>query len=210
MSRTAIVIVARDPRGAKRRLRDVLAPTEREALSRAMLADVLAACRGTAADVLVVTESVAVARQARASGATVHQTEARGTRACARIGIDVAATRGATAVLVLPADLPLLRGADIRRVIAAGAKDGVVVVADRRGQGTNALLLRPVHAIPALFGPASFAAHLDAARGRDLRIRTPRIAGVRLDVDTADDLRLLRRRRRSAGPRTAAVLRELG
>ncbi|GAC1490311.1 MAG: 2-phospho-L-lactate guanylyltransferase [Candidatus Limnocylindrales bacterium] len=210
MSRTAIVIVARDPRGAKRRLSDVLPPAASEALSRAMLADVLAACRRTSDEVLVVTESAAVARQARATGATVHRTAAQGTRACARIGINVAATRGATAVLVLPADLPLLRTADVRRLLAAGAADGVVVAADRHNRGTNALLLRPAHAIPALFGPASFAAHLDAASRRGLRSRTPRIAGVRLDVDTADDLRLLQQKQRSAGPRTAAVLRELG
>ena len=210
MTQTAIVIVARDPRGAKRRLRTVLTPDQREALSRAMLADVLAACRATRADVLVVTESAAVARAARASGATVHRTDAKGTRACARIGTRVAAKRGAGAVLVLPADLPLLRTADVRRLLAAGARDGVVVAADRHGRGTNALLLRPAEAMPALFGAESFRAHIVAARRRGLRLRTPRIAGVRLDVDTADDLRVLRRRWRSAGTRTAAVLRALG
>lgn len=210
MSKTAIVIVARDPRGAKRRLRNVLAPAEREALSRAMLADVLAACRGTRADVLVVTESAAVARMAHVAGARVHRTDTKGTRACARIGIAVMAGRGADAVLVLPADLPLLRSADVRRLLAAGATDGLVAVADRHGRGTNALLIRPPLALPALFGPASFSAHVGAARRRGLRVRTPRIAGVRLDVDTPDDLRLLRQKRRIVGSRTAAVLRELG
>ncbi|HUQ17083.1 MAG TPA: 2-phospho-L-lactate guanylyltransferase [Candidatus Saccharimonadales bacterium] len=209
MSRTAIVIVARDPRGAKRRLRDVLTPGQREALSRAMLADVLAACRGTRADVLVVTESRVVARIARAAGAAVHRAEAKGTRACARIGTRVMAGRGASAVLVLPADLPLLRQADVRRLLAAGAREGVVVTADRHGRGTNALLLRPAGAMAALFGPASFTAHVNAACRGGLPLRTPRIAGVRLDVDTPDDLRLLRQKRRLAGPRTAAVLRAL-
>lgn len=210
MSQTAIVIVARDPRGAKRRLRTVLAPKERETLSRAMLADVLAACGGARADVLVVTESASVARMARAGGARVQRTETRGTRACARIGIETAAKRGATAVLVLPADLPLLRTADVRRLLAAGATNGVVVAADRHGRGTNALLIRPALAMPALFGPASFTAHVKAARRRGLPVRTPRIAGVRLDIDTADDLRRLRQKQRIAGPWTAAALRELG
>jgi len=210
VNQTAIVIVARDPRGAKRRLRSVLTPAEREALSRAMLADVLAACRDTRTDVLVVTESATVARMAHATGARVHRTEAHGTRACARIGTRIAQKRGASAVLVLPADLPLLRTADVRRLLAAGAHDGVVVAADRHGRGTNALLLRPAVAMPALFGPGSFTAHGLAARRRGLRLRTPRIAGLRLDVDTPDDLRVLRRKRRNAGPRTAAVLRELG
>lgn len=207
MNRTAIVIVARDPRGAKRRLQGALPPEDRERLSRAMLADVLVACRGTAADVLVVTESAGVARMARASGARVHRTEARGTRACARIGIRVVAQRGAAAVLILPGDLPLLRINDVRRILAAGASDGVVVAADRHRRGTNALLLRPPGAIAPRFGRASFVAHVEAARRRGLRVRTPRIAGFTLDIDTPDDLRLLRRKRNIAGEQTAALLR---
>ena len=210
MTTTAIVIVARDPRGAKRRLRGVLGPQDRERLSRAMLADVLAACRGTGADVLVVTESAGVARMARASGARVHRTDARGTRACARIGVGVAAARGATAVLVLPGDLPLLRTGDVRRILAAGASDGIVVAADRHRRGTNALLLRPPGAIEPRFGRSSFAAHVDAARRRGLRVRTPRIAGFTLDIDTPQDLLFLRRKRNVAGERTAEVLRGSG
>lgn len=210
MTTTAIVIVARDPRGAKRRLRGVLGPQDRERLSRAMLADVLAACRGTGADVLVVTESAGVARMARASGARVHRTDARGTRACARIGVGVAAARGATAVLVLPGDLPLLRTGDVRRILAAGASDGIVVAADRHRRGTNALLLRPPGVIEPRFGRSSFAAHIDAARRRGLRVRTPRIAGFTLDIDTPQDLLFLRRKRNVAGERTAEVLRGSG
>ena len=210
MTTTAIVIVARDPRGAKRRLRGVLGPQDRERLSRAMLADVLAACCGTGADVLVVTESAGVARMARASGARVHRTDARGTRACARIGVGVAAARGATAVLVLPGDLPLLRTGDVRRILAAGASDGIVVAADRHRRGTNALLLRPPGVIEPRFGRSSFAAHIDAARRRGLRVRTPRIAGFTLDIDTPQDLLFLRRKRNVAGERTAEVLRGSG
>ena len=209
MSTTTIVIVARDPRGAKRRLRGVLAPADREALSRAMLTDVIVACRRTGSDVLVITESPAIARLARTAGAQAHRSDARGTRASARVGVAAAVARGAAAVLVLPGDLPLLRTADVRRILAAGARAGVVVVADRHRQGTNALHLRPPAAIAPRFGPASFAAHLNAARRQGLPVRTPRIAGVGLDIDTPDDLRLLRRNRRSAGTHTAAVLRAL-
>lgn len=209
MSATTIVILARDPRGAKRRLRGVLAPAEREALSRAMLSDVIVACRGAGNAVLVVTDSPAIARLARTAGAQALRSDARGTRASARIGVAATVARGATAVLTLPGDLPLLRTADVRRILAAGARAGVVVVADRHRQGTNALLLRPPAAIPPRFGPASFAAHVRAARRLGLALRTPRIAGVGLDIDTPDDLRLLRRKVRSAGTHTAAVVRGL-
>lgn len=209
MTTTTIVIVARDPRGAKRRLRGVLAPAEREALSRAMLTDVIVACRGTGSDVLVITESPAIARLARTAGAEARRSAARGTRASARVGVAAAVARGAAAVLVLPGDLPLLRTEDVRRIQAAGARANAVVVPDRHRQGTNALHLRPPLAIPPRFGPASFAAHLNAARRQGLVVRTPRSAGIGLDIDTPDDLRLLRRKWRSAGSHTAAVLRQL-
>ncbi|HEY8655875.1 MAG TPA: 2-phospho-L-lactate guanylyltransferase [Candidatus Limnocylindria bacterium] len=209
MSTTTIVILARDPRGAKRRLRGVLTPAEREALSRAMLADVIVACRATGNDVLVITASPAIARLARAAGVGARRSDARGTRAAARAGVAAAAAHGASAVLLLPGDLPLLRATDVRRILAAEARADVVVVADRHRHGTNALLLRPPVAIAPLFGPASFVAHVEAARRRGLRVSTPRIAGVGLDVDTPEDLWLLRRKRRSAGTHTAAVLRKL-
>ena len=209
MSGTTIVIVARDPRGAKRRLRTVLDPAARERLCRAMLADVIAACCGTGSPVLVVTESAAVARLARAGGAAVHRTAARGTRAAARVGIAVAAAQGASAVLVVPADLPLLQTADVRRVLATGDRDGVTVAGDRHRLGTNALLIRPPAAVPPRFGRASYLAHIAGAQKAGLRLRTPRIAGFGLDVDLPEDLRALRRRRSEAGRHTAALLREL-
>ena len=87
-----------------------------------------------------------------------------------------------------------------------------MIVPDRHGSGTNALLLSPPSVIAPSFGPGSFARH--AARAHARRDRRPR-RGVRslgLDVDTPDDLRALRgalAARPGAAPRTRALLERM-
>ncbi|MDP9321073.1 MAG: 2-phospho-L-lactate guanylyltransferase, partial [Chloroflexota bacterium] len=65
----AVVVLVRDPRRAKTRLRSALTPRQREALASAMCDDVVRAAMATGWPVLVVTDTAAVARSARAAGA---------------------------------------------------------------------------------------------------------------------------------------------
>lgn len=191
-----------------------------------MLEDVLreASAVGDGWSPLVVTESRELARLARAAGAGILRVPARGTRASARTALARAAAAGATAALVIAADLPFARAADIRRVIAASVDGGraedrrsgaarrsvaVVIAPDRHGTGTNALLLRPPLALPPLFGRSSLEWHLAAARVRGLRARVVRARGLMVDIDTLADLAILRRRRHLAGARTRAALERI-
>ncbi|MCS6843563.1 MAG: TIGR03618 family F420-dependent PPOX class oxidoreductase [Caldilineales bacterium] len=103
-----------------------------------------------------------------------------------------AAARGASAVLILPADLPLLTLADVERLWRASqllyAPAAVVVAPDGQEQGTNALLVRPPGALRYAFGPGSFQRHCAQARERGLAchiVRSPRLG---LDVDLPADL----------------------
>ena len=68
----------------------------------------------------------------------------------------------------------------------------VTIVPDRHGTGTNALVLTPPGAIAPSFGPGSRARHEAAAEaaGAEWRIAEP--PSLTLDVDTADDLAVLR------------------
>ena len=75
---------------------------------------------------------------------------------------------------------------------ATSAPD-VVIVPDRHGTGTNALLLAPPDAIDPSFGPGSRERHEQAAQrqpARRWRVAEPR--SLVLDVDTAEDLAALR------------------
>lgn len=199
--RAVIVVVARDPRRAKTRLRPLLGPRDRARLATAMFDDVLAAARATGHGVLVVTDARSVAARARAAGAQATLSPARGTRAAAAHGLARAARGGAGIAAVLAADLPLARAADLRRVLRGTAR--ATIVPDRRGSGTNVLVLRPPQALAPRFGPRSLAAHRRAA-GPDGEVRP--IAALGLDVDTPADLRALARLARRAGPRTRAAL----
>ena len=80
---------------------------------------------------------------------------------------------------------------------------------DRHGTGTNGLLLTPPNAIAPSFGPDSRARHERLARdaGADCRIERP--ASLLLDIDTGEDLAVLRARLTGEpvrAPRTRAVL----
>lgn len=198
-----VVVLARDPRTAKTRLRSALGQAARGRLAAAMLDDVLAAAVATGWPVLVVTDARSIAGRARAAGARATVVDARGTRDGARRGVSRALRDGAGAVLIVAADVPLVRAADLRRIAGAGRRSEIVIVPDRGRSGTNALYLRPPSRIAPRFGPSSFAAHRKAAGAAGRVLAISRLA---LDVDTPADLEALRRAKRRAGRRTRAVL----
>ena len=114
-------------------------------------------------------------------------------------GRDRAVTRGATAVLYLPADLPqlstdaldgLLEAADA--ALAAGSGSPIVVVAPADARvGTNALLVAPPQTIDPVFGEASLEAHMRAAALADASVQLVHDAALGFDLDTPDDLERL-------------------
>jgi 2-phospho-L-lactate guanylyltransferase len=95
---------------------------------------------------------------------------------------------GASAVLSLFADLPLIAPDDIRGLVAR--TEPVVLGADRRGEGTNALLLRLAGRGPEFtfaFGDDSLARHLEEARRLGLSAALHDATGIAFDLDTPDD-----------------------
>jgi 2-phospho-L-lactate guanylyltransferase len=99
-------------------------------------------------------------------------------------------TWGAGAVLVVPADIPLLSAEDVEKVVTMGRYQASVVIApDRREEGTNLLLVRPPGLIPYRFGPNSFTEHQRLARESDTSLMVYRSERASLDLDLPDDLR---------------------
>jgi 2-phospho-L-lactate guanylyltransferase len=128
---------------------------------------------------------------ARASdlGARTVRQRSRGLNAGLREAREDVVAGGATALLVLPIDLPFVSAEAIRRVtgaIAALPHPAVVLVPDRHGTGTNALTLRPPDAIEFAFGRGSRAAHRAAAEAAGATYRE--VDGpLTFDLDTPDD-----------------------
>jgi 2-phospho-L-lactate guanylyltransferase len=135
-----------------------------------------------------------------------------GQSSAASRGIDAAVARGAARALLVPADCPALDGADVARLLEGFDGAGVVIVPDRHGHGTNALLLRPPDAIVPAFGPGSFARHAALGAAAGATVRVAHAPSLELDVDTPGDLAALRRALAGvpdAAPRTRALLERL-
>lgn len=203
MPEVAVAILARDPLRAKSRLAPDLPPASRALLARAMFEDLLdAACAAGGARVLVVSESAVLCALAEERGAAALMTPARGTNAAAESARSALSARD-HGVLILPADLPCARPADVASLLRA---QGIVIVPDRRRGGTNALLVPAGSALRPRFGPGSFARHIAAARATGEPWRAAVVPRLALDIDTAADLRALRRAGQRIGTATRAAL----
>ena len=81
------------------------------------------------------------------------------------------------------------------RRLAGQRGEGVVILADRHGTGTNGLLLTPPTAIPPSFGMGSRERHAELAHHRGMPWTVEEIPAFAYDVDTADDLAAVRDQR---------------
>jgi 2-phospho-L-lactate guanylyltransferase len=210
---TAAVLPIKTFTRAKQRLSDAVGDPQRAQLAEAMVGDVLAALGAVTglAHVVVVTAEPAAAEQARAAGASVvHDPVEAGQSAAAGFGIEEACRLGADRVLLVPGDCPALDPGEVDALLERPS--GVVIVPDRHGSGTNALLLTPPHAIEPSFGPGSFARHAARGRAAGAEVRVAELPSLGLDVDTPGDLAALRgalSARRGGAERTRALLARL-
>ena len=121
-----------------------------------------------------------------------------GLNAALSLGAAEASRQGAARVLFIPADLPFATAAEIGEVTEAPrlSQPHAVIVPDREGAGTNALLLSPPDILGPRFGPRSFDRHCEAAHAQGVRVRVLRPEGLGVDIDEPVDLALLARRAR--------------
>jgi 2-phospho-L-lactate guanylyltransferase len=186
------IVPVKPLRQAKSRLAGVLSKEDRLELSQRMLThtlEILGEIPSIERTLVVSRDSRALALARKLGARTVTE---RGSpqlnRALVRATL-VARRYNVSAVLVLPADLPLLTREDIESLIARGSDPPVVVIApDRRRSGTNALLSSPPSLIEYAFGPQSFPRHLEHARAAGVRLEICELPSLALDVDMPEDL----------------------
>jgi 2-phospho-L-lactate/phosphoenolpyruvate guanylyltransferase len=184
------VVPVKDLWGTKSRLKPILDPGARAGLTLYMMGRVLSALRAAGVEnVCVVSPDRLVLDEASKRGAAALLQESSGLNPALQEGRRWAVERGASALLVLPADLPFLDAADVREVLEGlGAGPSVVICPDGARSGTNALLMRPPDALTFAFGPGSYRAHLRAARERGLDVRVRERPDLAFDLDSAQDL----------------------
>ena len=176
---------------AKQRLREELSPAPRRALAESMFSDVLVALRRAklVGQVLVVSSDHGAQRIAGGYGALVLEDDDQGHNEAAARGVQHAVELGAERALLVPGDTPLLSPSELDELIGLpAAPRSALIVPDRHGSGTNALLLTPPDALLSAFGPGSRERHEQSARAAGLEVQTIEVASLALDVDTPEDL----------------------
>ena len=192
--RTLAILPVKSFTHAKQRLREEVSPQLRAALAEAMLSDVLAALgRSESLDGLLVITAGARARElAAARGAQVIADRETGHNEAAGLGIAAALERGAERVLLVPGDCPALDPLELDQLLRRPPQSpSLVIVPDRHGTGTNALLITPPDAMPPSFGPGSCARHAEHARRRGVPSEVVEVPSLAFDVDTPEDLEAL-------------------
>src|SRR4051794_13061597 len=158
--RTVAILPVKSFGRAKQRLGGAF--PDRPALAAAMVSDVLEALGGVPAltGVIVVTAEPSAAEAARAAGAPGGPDPPQAGPAAApppRVAAALGRAPGlrlavapAERVLLVPGDCPALAPAEVEALLAH--REPVVIVPDRHGTGTNALLLTPPEVIAPAFG----------------------------------------------------------
>jgi 2-phospho-L-lactate guanylyltransferase len=213
--RTLAILPVKSFRDAKQRLDTGLDAPTRRMLAEAMFSDVLVALRRSRGvdAILVVTADRGAQRIAGAYGARLLDDDERGHNHAAARGIRAAIDERFDRVLLVPGDCPALDPAELDGLLARhDPPPSAVIVPDRHGTGTNALLLSPPGSIEPSFGPGSCERHVQAARAAGIHHEVVDTSTLALDVDTPEDLDALRdflSARHGGAAHTRGMLRRL-
>lgn len=212
---TVAVLPIKSLDAAKQRLAQDLDPGPRHALVQAMFSDVLVALRRAQRidQVVVVSRDHNAQRVAGGYGAEVVEDEDLGHNDAAARGVARALELGADRAFLVPGDCPLLDPAEVDALIARPAqRPSILIIPDRHGSGTNALLITPPDALPSSFGPGSHARHGQLAEEAGVAAETVEVPSLALDIDTSDDLSAVEatlERTRGGAAHTRGMLRQL-
>ena len=167
---------------AKVRLADVLDGPARAALAREMADRVLTAAGDL--PIAVVCDDDEVAAWAESRGARVLWRPGHGLNGAVNDSVLTLAGEGVDRVLVTHADLPLATGFDELLPV----DDGVVLVPDRHGDGTNVAAIPAASGFTFAYGPGSFSRHCAEVERLGLALTVHRPPRLTWDVDVPADL----------------------
>ena len=189
------IVPVKPLRRGKSRLAGVLTEEERLDLNSQLLIHTVDTLKEISEieHVLVVSRDQAALSLARAHGARTVQENGAPELNIALTRATIVAKRYATrGVLIIPSDLPLISQEDVYAMLEL-VKDPpvVIVVPDRKKEGTNALLVSPVGLIEYDYGPNSFERHCQRARQAGARLEICELPSLALDMDVPEDLELV-------------------
>ncbi|HEY3852182.1 MAG TPA: 2-phospho-L-lactate guanylyltransferase, partial [Steroidobacteraceae bacterium] len=147
------------------------------------------------AGVIVVTPDPRVGAAARARGAVVVDDEDSSLNQACVLGVESAASRGASLAVLLPSDLATLTTQGLERLLRTylrlpEAESGAIgLVRCKEGTGTNLVLVPANTPFEPSFGPGSFSRHAQGSGSAVHELEEPTVS---FDIDTPEDLEALR------------------
>ena len=206
---TTAIVPVKGLSTANGRLNGLLSEDERTRLAEALFLDLIVKLPRSRRidDVLIVTADPSVARQA---GWFDHKVLVQ--EPDVDLSPEHLAADGAKRVAMLPVDCPMLDMEELDAHLGRSARTALIVP-DRHGTGTNALMLNPPELFLPAFGPYSCARHVSRARATGQSFALEEVESLSTDLDTPEDFTLLRDQLLldpQPEPRTAKVLWQLG
>ena len=172
---------------AKSRLSNILAEGERQELVLAMFDDVLVSLRASH----FIDEIFLVADKYFDPVADVQmitEIKNRGYDEAIIEALKDSRINQAQAMLILPADLPLVSRDELNTLIRDQEDRSIRIAGARDQDGTNALVMKPPHLLATSFGVGSFKRHKKIAKALSVKIEEVNLPGLSFDVDTEKDL----------------------
>lgn len=195
MSLCAIIPIKPLRRG-KSRLSGVLNQEKREGLNQYLLSSTLQCLKeiNKIDHIIVISYDPSALTLARKYGArTVLENRKTNINRALRKATIAAQAIKSTKVLVIPSDLPLLTKEDVLAVIGkSGDPPEIVIVPDRKGGGTNALLINPIGTLKYNFGDWSFNKHIEQAERKKINIKICKRKNLSFDLDLPEDWDILK------------------
>ncbi|MFN0121047.1 MAG: 2-phospho-L-lactate guanylyltransferase [Blastocatellia bacterium] len=190
-----LLIPVKDLTRAKQRLASLMSQPERTTLARLMMENTfaqVAAARGADGVAIVTNYPPATALAEFHGFEVITETEQISESASVDYGSQILLSRGATAVLRLPLDLPLLESTDIELLLShIRPEPSAVIVPSREGTGTNAIARTPPDLFPSHFGPGSLAKHRAEADRLGIPCELLTLPRIAVDIDDPADLTYL-------------------
>jgi len=194
---------------SKSRLLPQLPDARRQALTLAMLEDLIEALGNTPGidRIAVTTPDPRVAERAESAGAEILMRPEPGLNAALEEGIARLHPRSGEGLMIILGDVAGALPADLARLIehAEEAREPGVWLAPSTDGGTSALLQKPSGVIPCCFGRDSAKRHREAAEAAGVDYHEIALPSLAIDLDQPDDLEAFLDAA-FGGPRTRALL----
>lgn len=187
-----ILIPVKELSTANERLSSIMSQQKRTELAYVMLKDVFSAVKSSklADNKVVVTMDKKAIKMGLKEGFEVIKEESQqGESSSVDEALQVCKLMGASSVLVIPGDAPLITGEDLDFIFEKERQENSVILVPSGDElGTNAILRKPPDAIPSRFGHDSFRKHKEEAEKRHLPFDVYEISNIAIDLDEPKDI----------------------